>query len=118
MRSVQNREEEMKPILCLIGGCNGAGKTPLPREILPLMGIRRFLNADEIARGLSPLDPSLTAFRAGRLLIEEARTLIQAKTSFALESTLSGKAQIALLRLARGQDYRLILHCVLLASES
>lgn len=36
----------MKPTLCLIGGCNGAGKTTLARELLPLMRIRRFLNAD------------------------------------------------------------------------
>lgn len=55
----------MKPTLCLIGGCNGAGKTTLAKELLPLMGIRRFLNADIIAYGLSPLDPTLTAFRAG-----------------------------------------------------
>src|SRR6201985_3288025 len=103
MRSVQNREEEMKPILCLIGGCNGAGKTPLPREILPLMGIRRFLNADEIARGLSPLDPSLTAFRAGRLLIEEAKTLVASGASFAIESTLSGKTHLALIRDAKAR---------------
>lgn len=57
----------MKPILCLIGGCNGVGKTTLARELLPLMGIRSFLNADLIAAGLSPLDPTLSAFRAGRL---------------------------------------------------
>lgn len=61
------------PTLCIIGGCNGAGKTTLARELLSRMGLMRFLNADEIARGLSPLDPSLTAFKAGRLLIEEAR---------------------------------------------
>jgi len=44
----------------------------------------RFLNADEIAHGLSPLDPTLSAFRAGRLLLEEARSLIGAKASLAL----------------------------------
>jgi predicted ABC-type ATPase len=81
----------MSPVLCLIGGCKGAGKTTLAPEIFPIMGILRFLNADEIARGLSPLDPSLSAFRAGRLLIEEVRTLIQSRNCFALESTLSGR---------------------------
>lgn len=59
----------MNPTLCILGGCNGAGKSTLARELLPRLGIHRFLNADEIAKGLSPIDPSLAAFKAGRLLI-------------------------------------------------
>lgn len=106
----------MRPILCVIGGCNGAGKTTLARELLPLMVIRRFLNADEIARGLSPLDPTLSAFRAGRLLIEEARALMKTGNSFALESTLSGKTHMALLRSAKELGYEVVLHYILLDS--
>lgn len=83
----------MKPILCLIGGCNGAGRTTLARELLPRLGLMRFLNADEIARGLSPLDPALSAFRAGRLLLEEARSLIKAKASFAIEPEALGRLE-------------------------
>lgn len=75
----------MPATLCIIGGCNGAGKTTLARELLPRLGLMRFLNADEIARGLSPLDSSLVAFKAGRLVIEEARSLIAAGSSFALD---------------------------------
>ena len=82
------------------------------------MGIMRFLNADEIARGLSPLDPTLSAFRAGRILIEEARALLSAKASFAIESTLSGKTYIAMLRHAREQGYRIVLHYILIESAS
>lgn len=76
----------------------------------------RFLNADEIARGLSPLDPSLTAFKAGRLLLEEARALIAAKSSFAIESTLSGKTYLALLREAKANGYRFLLHYIVIDS--
>ncbi len=79
----------MNPVLCILGGCNGAGKTTLARELLPRLGLMRFLNADEMARGLSPLDPSLSAFRAGRLLLEEARVLIAARASFAIEPEAS-----------------------------
>ena len=104
------------PTLCLIGGCNGAGKTTLAKELLPRLGLMRFLNADEIARGLSPLDPSLTAFKAGRLLLHEARGLITAKSSFALESTLSGKTYVTLLNQAKAQGYRIILHYILISS--
>lgn len=106
----------MTPTLCILGGCNGAGKTTLARELLPRLGLMRFLNADEIARGLSPLDPSLTAFKAGRLLIEEARGLIAAKASFAIESTLSGKTYVAMIREARAQGYRFLLHYILIGS--
>jgi predicted ABC-type ATPase len=106
----------MKPTLCLIGGCNGAGKTTLARELLPRMGIRRFLNADEIARGLSPLDPALSAFRAGRLLISEASGLLKSGSAFAIESTLSGVTHMTLLRDARQAGFHVVLHYLLLDS--
>lgn len=108
----------MTPTLCILGGCNGAGKTTLARELLPRLGLMRFLNADEIARGLSPLDPSLSAFRAGRLLLEEARSLIAAKASFALESTLSGRTYVALIREAKAQGYRFLLHYIVIGSAT
>jgi predicted ABC-type ATPase len=76
----------------------------------------RFLNADEIARGLSPLDPTLSAFRAGRLLLEETRALIVARSSFAIESTLSGKTHLALVREAKAHGYRFLLHYILIGS--
>lgn len=108
----------MNPVLCLLGGCNGAGKTTLARELLPRLGLMRFLNADEIARGLSPLDPQLRAFRAGRLLLEEARSLLAAKASFAMESTLSGKTHIALIREAKARGYRILLHYMVIDSAT
>jgi len=106
----------MTPTLCIIGGCNGAGKTTLARELLPRLGLMRFLNADEIARGLSPLDPSLSAFKAGRLVLEEARSLIASGSSFGLESTLSGKTYVAMLREARERGFRVIVHYVMIGS--
>jgi len=69
-----------------------------------------------IARGLSPLDPTLSAFKAGRLLLEEARSLMQAKASFAIESTLSGKTYVALIREAKSLGYRFLLHYIVIGS--
>ena len=108
----------MKPTLCIIAGCNGAGKTTLAKELLPRMGIKRFLNADEIARGLSPLDPTLSAFRAGRLVIEEARGVLKAAGSFAIESTLSGKTHATLIRDAKAGGYWVVSHYILLDSAT
>lgn len=108
----------MSSVLCILGGCNGAGKTTLARELLPRLGLMRFLNADEMARGLSPLDPTLSAFRAGRLLLKEARSLIAAKTNFAIESTLSGKTHVALIREAKARGYRILMHYIVIGSAT
>lgn len=116
--SSRSGKRRVEPTLCILGGCNGAGKTTLARELLPRLGLMRFLNADEMARGLSPLDPSLSAFRAGRLLLEEARTLLAARASFAIESTLSGRTYLALIREAKAAGYRFILHYVVIGSAT
>lgn len=99
------------PKLILIGGPNGAGKTTFAREILTtdLKGMR-FLNADEIARGLSPFDPDQVARRAGRILLEEIAEVTGRHEDFALESTLSGKAHAHILQRAKDAGYEVTLH--------
>lgn len=83
---------ERTPTIYIIAGCNGAGKTTFAREYLPHeVKCLRFLNADELARGLSPLDPAAGAFKAGRLLLKEVHGSIAKRETFALESTLSGR---------------------------
>ncbi len=104
------------PTIFLIGGCNGAGKTTFARRLLPGEGVFTFLNADEIARGLSPLKPELAAFRAGRLLLEESRRLIAEKKAFGLESTLSGKTYERLLRDAKTAGFTISLHFLVVPS--
>ena len=100
------------PIIYLIAGRNGAGKTIFAKEFLPSIGIIRFLNADEIARGLSPLDPSVVAFKAGRLLLSELRELIDRHETFALESTLSGRTYVKLFEEAKQRGYEIELHFI------
>jgi predicted ABC-type ATPase len=104
------------PTLFLIGGCNGAGKTTFARRLLPMEGVELFLNADEIARGLSPLKPELAAVRAGRLLLENAHDLIARKKSFGLESTLSGKTYARLLLEAKAAGFFISLHFLVVPS--
>ena len=62
-----------KPTIYLVAGCNGAGKTTFAREFLTSIGVIRFLNADEIARGLSPLRPEVVAFKLESKLVRETR---------------------------------------------
>ena len=99
------------PTIYLIAGCNGAGKTTFAREFLPKeVKCLRFLNADEIAHGLSPFDPAAGAFRAARLLLTEFRASLQRRETFALESTLSGRTYVGLLRQAKALGFRIHLH--------
>lgn len=100
-----------KPILHLIAGCNGAGKTTFAREFLPREArCLNFLNADLIAQGISPLDARTGAIRAARLLLAEVRELVQRRETFALESTLSGRTYLRLLHDAKRAGYRIHLH--------
>ncbi len=56
----------MKAVI-VVGGPNGAGKTTAASTLLPRsLGIIEFVNADEIARGLSPFNPEGSALAAGR----------------------------------------------------
>ena len=103
----------------LIGGCNGAGKTTFARDFLPAeVKCLRFLNADEIARGLSPLDPSAGQLKAGRVLLNEVHEVIGNNETFALESTLSGLTYIRLLRQALERGYEIELHYLWLATPA
>ena len=54
-----------KPNLYIIAGPNGAGKTTASYNLLPeRLHCTNFVNADEIARGLSPFAPSEVAVQA------------------------------------------------------
>ncbi len=79
--------------LYIIAGCNGAGKTTASFTILPeILDCREFVNADEIARGLSPFQPEKVAFEAGRIMLNRINELLLANENFAFETTLSTKS--------------------------
>ena len=106
-----------KPVLYLIAGCNGAGKTTFAKVFLPEeVKCLRFLNADEIARGLSPLKPSAGAVQAARLLLKQVDDCLRRRETFALESTLSGKTYIRLFQRALKLGYEIELHYLWLFS--
>ena len=93
------------PVIYVIGGPNGAGKTTFAREFLPVANVVEFLNADLLAAGLSPLQPSTMAVRSARLLLGRWRELLALRRDFAFESTLSGRTYAGMLREARATGY-------------
>lgn len=99
----------MKDVIVL-GGPNGAGKSTTASRLLPgVLGIREFVNADEIALGLSPFNPEGSETAAGRLMIGRIRALARAGESFGFETTCAGRGHVRLLRACRDAGYRVIL---------
>src|SRR6266550_321908 len=79
--------------IIILAGPNGAGKTTAAPVVVPQeLGIREFVNADEIARGLSPFNAERAAVAAGRLMIERMQAFVRDGESFAFETTCSGRA--------------------------
>lgn len=96
------------PRCIVIAGPNGAGKTTFAREYLPNEGkMLRFLNADLIAGGLSPLHPELAAFAAGKVFLAELERFATSREDFAFETTLSGRLYVTMFRKWKGAGYHL-----------
>ena len=93
--------------ICGFVGPNGAGKTTFAREFLPSeAACPVFINADLIAAGIAPFAPETAALRAGRLMLEEISHHFAAGTSFAFETTLSGRGHLRLIKNWQAAGYR------------
>jgi predicted ABC-type ATPase len=96
--------------LYIIAGCNGAGKTTATFTILPeIINCKEFVNADEIAKGLSPFQPEKVAFESGRIMLNRINELLKENQSFAFETTLSTKSYKQKIILAREKGYSITL---------
>ena len=92
--------------LYIIAGCNGAGKTTASFTILPeIINCKEFVNADEIAKGLSPFQPENVAFEAGRIMLNRIEELLNDDKSFAFETTLSTKSYKHTINKAKEKGY-------------
>ena len=94
------------PNLFIISGCNGAGKTTASFTILPeLLHVKEFVNADEIARGLSPFQPETVSIAAGKIMLRRLQELLLQGHDFAFETTLSTRSFVGLIRQAKDLGY-------------
>jgi predicted ABC-type ATPase len=92
--------------LYIIAGCNGAGKTTASYNILPgILDCKEFVNADEIARGLSPFQPEKVAIEAGRIMLARVDELLRLGADFAIETTLATKTYKQKIIKAREDGY-------------
>lgn len=96
--------------LYIISGPNGAGKTTASYTVLPrILQCREFVNADEIAHGLSPFNPESMAIEAGRLMLQRIKDLLSHDESFSIETTLSTRSYYRLIEKAHRQGYNVTL---------
>ena len=100
----------MSKQLYIIAGCNGAGKTTASFTILPeVLECKEFINADEIAKGLSPFQPESVAMQAGRIMLARMDELLQKGETFAFETTLATKSYKQKIEWAQANGYEVTL---------
>ena len=96
------------PVVHVIAGPNGSGKTTFATEFLPrAMGCFEFINADYMAAGLSPLAPERAAFEAGRLVLSRIESLSRGRAAFGFETTLAGRTYVHLLKDLKTSGYEI-----------
>lgn len=98
------------PNLYIIAGCNGAGKTTASYTVLPeIWHCKEFVNADNIAAGISPFNPASVALAAGRIMLSRIHELIGEKADFAFETTLATRIYVSLIKDAKEKGYHVTL---------
>jgi predicted ABC-type ATPase len=109
--------DPLRKRIIIIAGPNGAGKTTFARSFLPQeAGLPRFINADQIAAGLSGFAPEIAAIRAGRLMLEEISLCVSRRDDFAFETTLAGLSYLNKIEQWRGIGYQVSLYFLSLPS--
>jgi predicted ABC-type ATPase len=95
------------PFVLVIRGVNGAGKTTSAKRLLQgSLNLPNFLNADLIAQGLSPFDPTLADLADGEILLKRMTEFGDLRESFGLESTLSGRSLASRLMISKNRATR------------
>ena len=98
------------PNLYIIAGCNGAGKTTASYTVLPeILHCKEFVNADNIAAGISPFNPEGVAIEAGRIMLKRVDELLKEKADFAFETTLATRSYVSLIKKAQFDGYKVTL---------
>lgn len=100
-----------RPRVVVLGGCNGAGKTTASRALLAdALKVMAFVNADQIAQGLSGFSPESATVEASRIMLDRLHALADRRESFAFEATLAGRSYASLLREVKSIGYRVELY--------
>ena len=94
------------PQLYIISGCNGSGKTTACYTLLPdLLNCREFVNSDEFAKSLSPLNPAAASVTASRFMLKKINYLLDRNADFCVETTLATRSLVKIVEEAHNRGY-------------
>lgn len=105
-----------KKQVVIVAGANGSGKTTFARKFLDVTKYE-FLNADEIAKEMSPKDPTKSRIAAGKKVIKSIDQFIQEGKNFVIESTLSGSFLEKHIQKLKDNGYDINLTYIFLGSQ-
>ena len=103
-------DRKKEKVCYIIAGPNGAGKTTFALKYLPkIVACNNFINADEIAKGISPLDFERGLLQASKIFLAEVDKKIKDSETFAFETTLSGKSYLPKIKNWQKMGWKVIL---------
>ncbi len=116
-RQMQQMTNGAEPVLWLVAGADGVGKTTYARDhIQSYSGTKSFVNLDEIARGLSPFEPEAQRVRAARVSLNYLNSVLDMsqpengdhdnRRSISLETTLAGLTHLRTIARAKANGWR------------
>lgn len=70
-----------------------------------MLDCKEFVNADEIAKGLSPFQPDTVSFQAGRIMLQRIDELLNSGVDFAFETTLTTLSYLNTILVAKEKGY-------------
>lgn len=107
-----------KPNLVILAGSNGAGKTTIAEFLSSNESIKRFMNADLIASGISIKDHGNREIEAGRVMLRKLHQAIDKGEDVAFETTMSGRSWIKTIDRAHRAGYEVTICYVVLKSPA
>ncbi len=105
-----------KKVVYVIAGPNGSGKTTFAKKFIEEVPLP-FLNADEIAIGLSPEQIEKVRIRAGKMFLEKIEEHIAHNESFVVETTLAGKYFVRYTNRFKEIGYKVVLIYIFIESD-
>jgi predicted ABC-type ATPase len=105
------------PVLHLLAGPNGSGKTTFYERVLYPVTNLGFVNADFIATANWPGEEAVHAYEASMLAAEQRSRLIAERVSFGTETVFSHPSKLELLQTACDAGYLVTLHVIAVPVE-
>ncbi len=103
---------ESKAMMFVFAGNNGSGKSTIRNLIIDRLGVSVNIDPDSLARRINPLHPETARVSAGKEAIRLARDCIKLNRDFSIETTLSGRYMIRLMREAKAKQFEITMFYV------